>query len=284
MLWARPTGISDAAEVHGADAAFQLTPTFRALAQILSPTGQKETSGWRSEHPDTQASWAQPREGLCCGDQGDLLPGGWGRGSWAGTVSCLQPPSPHTWELLLCLRAGLRDERRWQRSGWPGTSPPSGPGEPQSDPLQRVGLDTCIPWAVFEALDAPGPGGRGPFRAERPGAWHVLLEAPSPTWLSCPELGHRTCSGGAPTRLSLEPHMLPFQSPRRLGGATHTPKHLRAGGGRGALLLGRVQRGRDVSVPESQSFVTEFVSPRRVPNPKLPRSSPQPLGCRCRLI
>ena len=135
LLWARPTGISDAVRVHGANAILQFTPTFGALTQVLSPTSEKGPSSWRLEHPDTHAGWAQPQEGLHCGDQGDLSPGGWGRGSWAGTVSCLQPPSRHTWELLLCLRAGLRDKRRWQQSGWPGTSPPSRPGEPQSDPL-----------------------------------------------------------------------------------------------------------------------------------------------------
>ena len=160
LLWARPTGISDAPGVHGADATLQLTPTFGALAQVLSPTSKKGTSSWRLEHLDTQASWAQPQEGLHCGDQGDISPGGWGRGSWAGAVSCLQPPSHHTWELLLCLRAGWRDERRWQRSGWPGTSPPSGPGEPQSDPLQRVGLASpgqCLRHWMHQALEGMDP-------------------------------------------------------------------------------------------------------------------------------
>ena len=102
--------------------------------------------------------------------------------------------------------------------------PSQSPGGASVRPTAEGGLG--LPWAVFEALDAPGPGGHGPFRAERPGAWHVLPEVPGPTWLSCPELGHRTCSAGAPTRLSLEAHVLPFQSPGCLGGAARAPKHL----------------------------------------------------------
>ena len=96
----------------------------------------------------------------CAAGTRETSPGGWEKGSWAGAVRCLQPPSHHTWELLLCLRAGLRDERRWQRSGWPRTSPPSGPGEPQSDPLQRVGLASpgqCLRHWMHQALEGMDP-------------------------------------------------------------------------------------------------------------------------------
>lgn len=53
-----------------------------------SPTSEKGPSSWL-EHRTLHQS---QEEAAALRDQG-LSPGGWGKGSWAGTVSCLQPPS-----------------------------------------------------------------------------------------------------------------------------------------------------------------------------------------------